>query len=67
MIGSKSEFRANFLNAAPTIAPLSGLTAVANSKKFLPKELHFSMYIHGGRDLKEGPIASLWRVSLSAI
>lgn len=25
------------------------------------------MYIHGGRDLKEGPIASLWRVNLSAI
>lgn len=25
------------------------------------------MYIHGGRDLKEGPISSLWRVNLSAI
>jgi hypothetical protein len=25
------------------------------------------MYIHGGRDLKEGSIASLWRVNLSAI
>jgi hypothetical protein len=25
------------------------------------------MYIHGGRDLKEGPVSSLWRVNLSAI
>lgn len=25
------------------------------------------MYIHGGRDLKEGAISSMWRVNLSAI
>ena len=67
MSGSKSEFRANFLNAAPIIAPSSGLTAAVNSKHIWLKELLYSMYIHGGRDLKEGPISSLWRVSLSAI
>jgi hypothetical protein len=26
-----------------------------------------SMYIHGGRDLKEGTISSLWRVNLTTI
>jgi len=25
------------------------------------------MYIHGGRDLKEGPISTLWRVNLSSV
>jgi hypothetical protein len=25
------------------------------------------MYIHGGRDLKEGPISTLWRVNLTLI
>jgi len=25
------------------------------------------MYIHGGRDLKEGPISTLWRLNLTAV
>jgi len=25
------------------------------------------LYIHGGRDLKEGPVASLWRVNINLI
>jgi len=25
------------------------------------------LYIHGGRDLKEGPVATLWRVNISLI
>ncbi len=32
-----------------------------NSKLIVYK---LSLYIHGGRDLKEGPIASMWRVNL---
>ena len=64
----KLEYKANFLSAAQTTVLLSGSTAATNSKPILPiEELNYSMYIHGGRDLKEGPIASLWRVSLSAI
>ena len=27
----------------------------------------YSLYVHGGRDLKEGSIASMWRLSLSGI
>lgn len=26
-----------------------------------------SLYVHGGRDLKEGSIASMWRLNLSRI
>lgn len=25
------------------------------------------MYIHGGRDLKEGPLCSLWRINLTKV
>ena len=25
------------------------------------------MYIHGGRDLKEGPLSSLWRINLTNV
>ena len=27
----------------------------------------FSLYVHGGRDLKEGSIASMWRLNLTSI
>ena len=27
----------------------------------------FSLYVHGGRDLKEGSIASMWRLNLTNI
>jgi len=29
--------------------------------------LAFSLYVHGGRDLKEGSIASMWRLNLTGI
>ena len=38
-----------------------------NSKIKTLAHQQFSMYIHGGRDLKEGPLASIWRVNLTAI
>ena len=63
----KLECKANSRSAVLTTAHLYGSTAETNSKQIMPIKAIFSMYIHGGRDLKEGPIASLWRVSLSAI
>jgi len=63
----KLEFKVNYQSVVQITALLFGLTAETNSKKIYQNQGFFSMYIHGGRDLKEGPIASLWRVNLSAI
>ena len=29
--------------------------------------LFYSLYVHGGRDLKEGSIATMWRLNLTSI
>lgn len=65
----KLESRASCQSAALTTAPSSGPTKAKNSKLNTCKRHHFpfSMYIHGGRDLKEGAISSMWRVNLTAV
>ena len=63
----KLECRVSYLSAALTTVPSYGSMLETNSKLTSKRVTVYSMYIHGGRDLKEGPIASLWRVNLSAI
>lgn len=38
-----------------------------NSKRINSSHISFSLYIHGGRDLKEGSIATMWRVNINGI
>lgn len=77
----KSDFKENYLNADQTTQALSCRSKTRNSKSKLSGSdlaienaitllLNFvlsSMYIHGGRDLKEGSIDTMWRVSLTGI
>jgi hypothetical protein len=65
--GMRSEFRANYLNVVPTTPPLFGLITVTNSKLHPVNKSLNSMYIHGGRDLKEGTISTMWRVNLASV
>ena len=79
--GSKSDSRENYLSADQTTQALSCRSKTRNSKSKLSEPdlaienaitllLTFvlsSMYIHGGRDLKEGSIDTMWRVSLTGI
>jgi hypothetical protein len=65
LFGTRSESRANCLSVDPTTLLLWRLLVEVNSKHHL-SNLN-SLYIHGGRDLKEGPIGSMWRLNLSAI
>jgi len=37
------------------------------NSKFSIFTLAFSLYIHGGRDLKEGSISSMWRVNINGV
>lgn len=65
----KSEFKANYQSVVPTTALGFGLITAKNSKLgILLITITFnSMYIHGGRDLKEGTVSSLWRINLTCI
>ena len=64
----KSVCKADFQREEQTTAPSSGAITDANSKTTTSSVTCVcSMYIHGGRDLKEGPISTLWRVNLTLI
>ena len=77
--GVRSDYQVNFPRDAQTIALLLSKSRMKNSTLLLLNysaslkangSLVFfvcSLYIHGGRDLKEGPISSMWRVNLSCV
>jgi hypothetical protein len=49
------------------------ITALSSSttSKCIPllsqKIFNFSLYVHGGRELEEGPMSNMWRLSISGI
>lgn len=70
--GSKLDYKENFRNVVQTIQRSLWLSEMRNSKykaKRLGLNFHdsFSLYVHGGRDLKEGQIATMWRLNLTNI
>ena len=72
-IGLKSGCRVNFQSADPTTVHSLSHSATKNSKEesrsklFLLSPFSVSLYVHGGRDLKEGSISTMWRLNLSGI
>jgi len=65
--GWKLEFKVSSLSAVRTTARGAGLITAQNSKFQNRYKSISSMYIHGGRDLKEGPLSSLWRINLTSV
>lgn len=66
----RSVCRVGSQNVELTTALSFGPITETNSKQILFRPitpLTYSMYIHGGRDLKEGPISTLWRLNLTLI
>jgi len=64
----KLECKVNCLNVDPITVLSFGLIMVLNSKRVIHTLItNDSMYIHGGRDLKEGAISTMWRVNITAI
>jgi len=65
--GSKLDCRESFPRGDQTTVPLFSKRVQTNSKRNNSTYAPFSLYIHGGRDLKEGSIATMWRVNINGI
>lgn len=63
----KYDYRESSPRGDPTTVPLFSRRAQTNSKRPDSTYDSLSLYIHGGRDLKEGSIATMWRVNINGM
>jgi len=51
---------------SPREDPITAVSSLTTCKYSCPLISH-SLYIHGGRDIKEGPMGNMWRLSISSV
>ena len=61
----RSDFKESFQKDAQTMPPSFTQDLRVNSKFSYFKSV--SLYVHGGRDLKEGQLENMWRVDIKGI